>query len=98
MHLRSKDIWPRGAAEPVGCQAPVQQQPLSQQPSLTVDRDPVASPDADSPVKGGTEAPQGAPGAGIPKEGGKFTLREDAFEVRLDATVLDGRGASRQSL
>jgi len=114
MHRRSKDIWPRVAAagwlvvacgsvsgwaqQPVGSQAPVQQQPSSREPSLTVDRDPVASPDRDSPAKAATEAPQGVAGASITKEGGKFTLREDAFEVRLDATVLDGSGRSVQTL
>ena len=64
-----------------------------QQPSLTVDRDPVASPDADQPV-----AKPGAPGATpqsqIERENGRYTLRQDAYEVRLNATVLDGSGKS----
>jgi Ca-activated chloride channel homolog len=113
MHRRSKEIWPRVAAAGLmmGCgwvsgwaqQPAVQQQPSShqtptQQAPLTVDRDPVASPDVDAPAKGATGAPQGVAGAGIVKEGGKYTLREDAFEVRLNATVLDGSGRSVQTL
>ena len=74
------------------------QAPTQQQPSLTVDRDPVASPDPDAPSAAATGAPQGVPGSSISKEGGKYTLREDAFEVRLNATVLDGSGKSVQTL
>ncbi len=73
------------------------QVPAKQQPSLTVDRDPVASPDIDGPTPAATEAPQGVAGS-IVKEGGKYTLRTDAFEVRLNATVLDGSGRSVQTL
>ncbi len=76
------------------------QQTATQQPSqpaLTVDHDPVASPDIDAPAKTATEAPQGVAGS-IVKEGGKYTLRTDAFEVRLNATVLDGSGRSVQTL
>jgi Ca-activated chloride channel homolog len=60
-----------------------------QRSGLTVDRDPVASPDPDPPPGSATEAPK-APGLGqIEREGGKYTLRQDAYEVRLNATVLD---------
>src|ERR1700677_1838568 len=110
MHRRSNGIWPRVAAAGwlmVGCgcmggwaQQPSvpAQAPTQQQPSLTVDRDPVASPDPDAPSAAATGAPQGVPGSSISKEGGKYTLREDAFEVRLNATVLDGSGRSVQTL
>src|ERR1700677_1513960 len=110
MHRRSNGIWPRVAAAGwvmVGCgcmggwaQQPSvpAQAPTQQQPSLTVDRDPVASPDPDAPSAAATGAPQGVPGSSISKEGGKYTLREDAFEVRLNATVLDGSGKSVQTL
>jgi Ca-activated chloride channel homolog len=114
MHRRSKVIWPRTAAagwllvgcgwmggwaqQPVGTQAPVRQQPSTQPRPLTVDRDPVASPDVDAPAKASTGSPQGVGGGSIVKEGGKYTLREDAFEVRLNATVLDGSGRSVQTL
>lgn len=69
-----------------------------QQPSLTVDRDPVPSPDADAPVQTQTGTPQGVGQPNISKENGKYTLREQAFEVRLNATVLDGSGRSIQTL
>ena len=92
-----------GAQQPVApqagaLQAPVRQQLPAQKPPLTVDRDPVASPDVDAPAKSATGAPQGVGGGNIVKEGGKYTLREDAFEVRLNATVLDGSGRSVQTL
>jgi VWFA-related protein len=64
------------------------------QPSLTVDRDPVASPDAEAPPAAATEAPQGVGLSKIERENGKYTLRSDAYEVRLNATVLDGNGQS----
>ena len=72
-----------------------------QQPSLTVDRDPVASPDPDPPPQSATGAPQGLSAgttATIGREGGKYTLRQDAYEVRLNATVLDNTGRSIQTL
>jgi Ca-activated chloride channel homolog len=78
--------------------APVKQQPAVRQPSLTVDRDPVASPDVDPPAPSQTGAPQGVGLAKIGREGGKYTLRQDAYEVRLNATVLDGSGRSIQTL
>jgi Ca-activated chloride channel homolog len=61
----------------------------AQQPGLTVDRDPVASPDPDPPVQSATEPPQGIGLGKVEREGGKYTLRSDAYEVRLNATVLD---------
>lgn len=64
-----------------------------QQPSLTVDRDPVASPDPDT-APAEPNAPSVPGGQGDKIAGGKagFTLRRDAYEVRLNATVLDGSG------
>lgn len=65
----------------------------AQPPSLTVDRDPVASPDPDVPVSKpgpGETSPQNQ----IEREHGRYTLRQDAYEVRLNATVLDGSGKS----
>jgi Ca-activated chloride channel family protein len=67
----------------------------SQQPSLTVDRDPVPSPDPEPPPQKTTSGPQGLAQQQITKgAGGKYTLREDAYEVRLNATVLDSNGKS----
>jgi VWFA-related protein len=66
------------------------------QPPLTVDRDPVPSPDPD-PAPGSPQqddqAPIG-PGNVTKGPGGKYTLRQEAYEVRLNATVLDGSGRS----
>ena len=64
-----------------------------QQAPLTVDRDPVASPDPDPPARSATELAGSGLGT-IEREGGKYTLRTDAYEVRLNATVLDGSGKS----
>jgi len=75
-----------------------QQAGTASQPSLTVDRDPVPSPDPDTPPPA-TGAPQGLPQGTIQKgRGGKYTLRENAYEVRLNATVVDRDGRSIQTL
>jgi Ca-activated chloride channel family protein len=68
------------------------------QPSLDVDRDPVPSPDPDPPPQAignqqGTTLGSIARGAG-----GKYTLHEDAYEVRLNASVFDPSGHSVQTL
>ena len=55
--------------------------PTPQAPSLTVDRDPVRSPDA--------EAPASATGT-MRKEGTGYVLHTDVEEVVLNATVLEG--------
>ncbi len=74
-------------------------QPTAQPPSLTVDRDPVASPDADAPAKSATEPPQGIGLGPVGRgAGGKYTLRTDAYEVRLNAAVLDSSGRMVQTL
>lgn len=52
-----------------------------QAPSLTVDRDPVRSPDIEAPV-----AAKGP----LQKEGSGYILRTDVEEVVLNATVLEG--------
>ena len=51
-------------------------------PPLTVDHDPVRSPDG-----AGITA---TPGSGVRKEGGGYVLRQDVEEVVLNATVLEG--------
>lgn len=79
--------------------ASTQSQAASQPPSLTVDRDPVPSPDPETQTAPATEAPQGLPQGTIQKgAGGRYTLREDAYEVRLNATVVDNNGRSIQTL
>jgi VWFA-related protein len=114
MHLRSKSLWPRIAAagwlltmagtaggwaqQPSATQVQPKQQPAAKQPSLTVDRDPAPSPDVDPPPQSQTGTPQGIGLGKIEREGGKYTLRQDAYEVRLNATVLDASGRSIQTL
>jgi len=76
---------------PTGQSAVMQKRPPS---PLTVDSDPVPSPDPQGAVAGQAKTPLGqeqAPGAGdeITKENGRFTLRTNAFEVRLNASVFD---------
>jgi VWFA-related protein len=68
---------------------------LPGQPSLTVDRDPVPSPDPD-PAPGSIpqSAPESQNGTITKGSGGKYILRQDTYEVRLNATVLDGSGRS----
>jgi VWFA-related protein len=56
--------------------------PNAQQPPLTVDSDPVRSPDA--------EQPPTANGQPLRKEGEGYVLHTDVEEVVLNATVLDG--------
>jgi len=112
MHLRSKVLPRAAVAlvlvaGPVMASAEVSQGSTPQampqtsptqpaQPSLTVDRDPVASPDPDTlpGSQGGTQPPQGPSGPIQRGTGGKYTLRTDAYEVRLNATVLDSDGKS----
>jgi Ca-activated chloride channel homolog len=70
------------------------------QPSLTLDRDPILSPDAEEkpPVAG--NAPAGPPALSgkqqgdrtLTKEGNGFVLRADVDEVLLPCTVVDDKG------
>ena len=103
MHLRSNRYrpWIVAAAMILLVVAGWTQQPTAkppavqpQPPSLTVDRDPVPSPDPEPPLPQKTgSAPQGL-GQIQRGAGGRYTLHEDAYEVRLNATVLDGSGKS----
>jgi Ca-activated chloride channel homolog len=61
-----------------------------QAPSLTVDRDPVRSPDA--------EGPPTATGEPLKKEGEGYVLHADVEEVVLNATVLSSNNQLVQSL
>jgi Ca-activated chloride channel family protein len=56
-------------------------QPADQAPSLTVDRDPVRSPDVEAPV---------SPAGQMRKEPTGYILHTDVDEVVLNASVLDG--------
>ena len=90
------------AAPAFGSQPPPQagRSPVSApvQPPLDVDRDPVPSPDPDAPAAA-PESGQPAPVPGpIGRSNGRYTLREDAYEVRLNASVFDQSGRSIQTL
>ncbi len=94
-----------GAAAGAGVGA--QQAPPRTPLPLTVDRDPAPSPDPDT-------APAGAAGQGAAAGGGqaagqtagqvakgangRYTLSADAFEVRLNASVIDQSGRTIQTL
>lgn len=73
-----------GAALSLTAQKPTSQgaPPATQQaPALTVDHDPVRSPDGSGP---------NYPAGEVHKESGGYILRKDVEEVVLNATVLDG--------
>jgi len=67
-------------------------------PSLDVDRDPAPSPDPDPPPVAIGNQQGTALGTIARGSGGKYTLREDAYEVRLNASVFDQAGKSIQTL
>lgn len=69
-----------------------------QQPPLDIDRDPAPSPDPDAPAAAAPGS-QTSPALGpIARSNGRYTLREDAYEVRLNASVFDQNGRSVQTL
>jgi len=70
------------SALPLGTQQPAKPAVPPQAPSLTVDRDPVRSPDAESVPS--------ANGETLRKEGGGYVLPINVEEVVLNATVLSG--------
>jgi VWFA-related protein len=78
--------------------APAQPAAVPAQPSLDVDRDPAPSPDPDPPPQAITNQQGTALGTIARGSGGRFTLREDAYEVRLNASVFDPAGHSVQTL
>jgi len=80
-------------------QPPAQTRPM---PPLTVDSDPVPSPDSDT-TKGPLQNPGQAAGSGsnngtITRQDGHFTLHANAYEVRLNASVVDSSGHTVDSL
>jgi Ca-activated chloride channel homolog len=66
---------------------------------LSVDSDPVPSPDASSAPKATAPATaQQAPAGEVTRQNGHYTLQANAYEVRLNASVLDGSGKEVDSL
>jgi VWFA-related protein len=84
---------------PAGQSAVMQKRPPA---ALTQDSDPVPSPDGAGaervqvPMDGTTQT-QGQTGV-ITKEDGRFTLRTNAYEVRLNASVFDSGGREVDTL
>ena len=88
-----------------GAQTPAQRTAPSTTPAqtpsqnpLSRDSDPVPSPDADAVVA--PPAVTAAPGATdqIVQQNGHYTLQTNAYEVRLNASVIDGSGQAVESL
>jgi VWFA-related protein len=76
---------------PNGQSAVMQKRPPA---ALTQDADPVGSPDPQNAVPGQAQMPvlgsgQSDQSGEITKEDGRFTLRTNAYEVRLNASVFD---------
>jgi Ca-activated chloride channel family protein len=90
--------------QPAGAQAAPQRSAPAQtavpgQPPLDIDRDPVPSPDPDPPPQSiGNQQPGPSVGTIARGTGGQYTLHEDAYEVRLNASVFDASGHSVQTL
>ncbi len=83
--------------------APQQAGPQQAAPpsKLSVDHDPVPSPDPDTvaPLPGaGTKSGARTSGTIQVGRGGEYTLHENAYEIRLNATVVDGSGKLVDSL
>lgn len=74
------------------------QSPAVQQPSLAIDRDPVPSPDPDPVFAPADTTAPSVPLGVINRTNGRYTLRENAYEVSLNASVFDQSGRSIQTL
>lgn len=94
MGLGGLRAWGQTAAESdAGTQTPSSQSAVIQKRKmapLTVDSDPVPSPDSQSTPPGPTQFPNQA--GVITQENGRYTLVSNAFEVRLNASVFDSSG------
>jgi Ca-activated chloride channel homolog len=88
------------SSQTAGSQAPKSNQTPTvqtrQASTLTQDADPVPSPDATTGAPGPTALPQQA--GEITNENGRFTLRTNAYEVRLNASVIDSSGRAVDAL
>ena len=102
MHRRISFLVPFALSALVAGPVFAQQAQPTAPPSLTVDRDPVPSPDADAPVAatpGAAPDAQGAQAASqVQRSGNTYTIRTEVGEVRLNASVVDGNGRTVQTL
>ena len=71
---------------------------LQQKTPLNVDSDPVPSPDPDTKTAATTTTKGPVKPGEITKERGQYTLRTNAYEVRLNASVIDSSGAPVENL
>jgi Ca-activated chloride channel homolog len=71
---------------------------LQQKTPLNVDSDPVPSPDPDTKTAAPTTTKGPVKPGEITKERGQYTLRTNAYEVRLNASVIDSSGAPVENL
>lgn len=95
---------PAGTQAPPASASPVAQQKVAVtaydptkpevQPSLTVDRDPILSPDLEEKVPASPANPAAVsrPGEIQKGKGGMYTLREDVNEVVLNCSVVNQQG------
>lgn len=81
------------------CQSPAEPTQASDpthpeiQPNLSLDRDPIPSPDpAELPANASTSSLPGQPGAIQKKQDGVYTLHQDVDEVLLSCAVVDEKG------
>jgi Ca-activated chloride channel family protein len=72
-----------------GQQAPAPSLPPEQQPSLTVDRDPVPSPEPAGVAPAAPATPPAQQGGELTRGRGGYTLTRNVDEVILNATVVD---------
>ncbi|MFZ0661458.1 MAG: VWA domain-containing protein [Acidobacteriaceae bacterium] len=88
--VRPASALQRQAASPVTKYDPTQPQA---QPNLTVDHDPVLSPDPEDNLPHSSVAAEAAPGQLVEKgKSGIYTLQENVNEVLLQCAVVDDKG------
>ena len=104
--IRNAALWLcavlSGAGAVAQTSAPAQQPAPHTPLPLNVDRDPAPSPDPDNgpaiaPSAAGGDQTPGKSGV-IKGSNGRYTLTQDAYEIRLNASVIDGSGRTVQTL
>src|SRR5271168_1154314 len=80
--LFPENLLAQAPASPPSTSQSAPAKPAPAAPSLTIDRDPVASPDPQTaaPAQPPVQPPSQGQGTAQKGPGGKFTLREDAYE------------------
>lgn len=88
-----------GSATQKASELGMNQRSQSQTPAAS-DADPVPSPDPETKAPPPTPATGGAPASAgeVTRENGRYTLRANAYEVRLNASVIDASGSTVNSL